>query len=598
MLSYIIDFHAHVKKYPTHFCKKIHIACGIIEKLLKRKDIKYCESDVIAFEKMASLFYNWKGTKKKIQLDIVQKWIVACVLGIKIKSKDNPNEYLRYFTKCRIFIAKKWGKSVLMSLFAIWALLFDRDRDGAEVYFIAAKKEQAKISYDNVIVYRKQNIEISKRCKEIYADGSKYLYCPDNNGIIRYLSKSKDGLQGKNPTWVFLDEAQEIKDLSVFDAVETGQATRKQPMSISMSTAGITSNSAYHEQYSQAEAILENKDFNGNFIAIFEIDIDDSIDDKKCWIKANPALLDGRPKLEFLEKEYELVKLGEDNRSLNTFIAFHLNRCCDESQTYFTTDLIKKALVNIKLKDYYDTYAYGGVDLSSSVDFTVATVIIPYQHIQDTDIFDFYILQKYFKPKNRIDMDGAKDKVIYSNFMFTKSEDPICKELLHACNGDYMLYEDIAAWFAKLRDEFKITFRKIGYDPQYGTGKFIPCMEDCHFYTEKLEWDGTKLLSRSGEPLSAVRQGWYLSDIIKLLKFLFEKGRIKIDKENKLLAYNLYNTKVLTNKDGLCSVDKKHATGRIDGTISLLCALRVFMTDKEQFQHVLSWSDTVCNKYQ
>jgi phage terminase large subunit-like protein len=486
-----------------------------------------------------------------------------------------------------------------MSLFALWGLIFDRYREGAEIYFIAALKKQAQICFKNVETFIKQRPnDIGKICKVKYRSGDNYVYSDDNNGTIEYLSKSKEGIQGRNPTWVFLDEAQEIKDLSVFDATQTGTASRKQPMTISMSTASITPNSAYHKQYSQAEDLLEQRDFKGVFIAICELDPEDDINNKKCWIKSNPALLYGRPSLDYLEQKYELSKLGEGEDSLPKFIAFHLNRCCDEAQTYFTTDLIKKALVNIKLKDYFDTYAYGGVDLSSSVDFTVATAIIPYQHIEDTDIFDFYILQRYFKPRNRLEMDGTKDKIIYSNFMFTKSEDPICKELLYACNGDYMLYEDIAAWFAKLRDEYNVAFRKIGYDPQYGTGKFIPCMEDRHFYTEKLEWDGTKLLSRSKEPLSAVRQGWYLSDIIKLLKFLFEKGRIKIDKENKLLAYNLYNTKVLTNKDGLCSVDKKHATGRIDGTISLLCALRVFMTDKELFQHVLSWSNTVCNKYQ
>jgi hypothetical protein len=43
-----------------------------------------------------------------------------------------------------------------------------------------------------------------------------------------------------------------------------------------------------------------------------EIDIDDSIDDKKCWIKANPALLDGRPKLEFLELVKLLDEKGEN----------------------------------------------------------------------------------------------------------------------------------------------------------------------------------------------------------------------------------------------------------------------------------------------
>jgi phage terminase large subunit-like protein len=449
---------------------------------------------------------------------------------------------------------------------------------------LATKKEQAKICYDNVTVFRKQNIEIQKRCKEIYADGSKYIFSPDNNGTIKYLSSSKNGLQGKNPTWAFLDEAQEVKDMSVIEAVRTGMATRKQPMFVSMSTAGVTPNSAYHSQYSQIEAMCEQKKFDDKlrvFFAVFEIDIDDSIDDKKCWIKANPALLDGRPKLEFLEKEYELAKIGEDNRSLPTFIAFHLNRSCDDASSFYDTNEIKNGRREITSELYYDTYAVLGVDLSTTTDLTCCSCLIPYKHEDEDNTYSFITLQRYFMPKNRLEKNSNTDKVIYNNFTMTKSKDEVCQNLLHLSQGDCVNYSDIVDFILELRDKYKIAIVKIGYDLALSS-QFVCRMIENGFSVEEKKFDGNKkLVSRSIGELTDIRQGKYLSEPIKQSKMLFEQGRIFYDTTNALLPYCCSNAKVLVDKDGRYEIVKKESRGRIDGIISWLTAYQAFLSVKD-----------------
>lgn len=568
----------------------------MVEKLLKDKRIEYCESDVNAFMDMAKMFKHWKGTTKRIELDMVQKWIVACVLGIKIQDKNG--DWVRYFKECRIFVAKKFGKSVLMALFAMWGLLFDKHREGAEVYCIATKKEQAKIVLENVRVYRKQNPQIAKICKEVYEAGDKYIFCDDNNGVIKALSSSKNGLQGKNPSWVMFDEAQEVKDFEVIEAVRTGMATRKQPMFVSMSTAGVTPDSAYHQMYSQIEVMCEQKKFDDKarvFFAVFEIDITDSIDDKSCWIKANPSLLDGRPTLEHLEREYALAKIGDGDKSLPKFIAFHLNRSCDGAHVFYSQDLLKNSLIEISTEHYYDSYAYGGVDLSETTDFTVATAIIPYRHI-NSEVYDFYVLQRYFKAENRLEKDSDTDRVIYKEFMNTKSNDPLCNELLYACKGDTVRFHDVAEWFRMLRDEYKICFRKIGYDKAWAnTWLTIMTEFDPPFTIEKVDWENRKLIGFDDGQLTIVAQGHKLSDVIKLSKALFEENRIKIDKHNKMLLFCLSNVKVVSDKDNQLAISKRQSNGRIDGAASLMCALRAWTRDKSEFEHILQYSD--CNKY-
>lgn len=488
--------------------------------------------------------------------------------------------------------------SVLMALFAMWGLLFDKHREGAEVYCIATKKEQAKIVLENVRVYRKQNPQITKICKEVYESGDKYIFCDDNNGVIKALSSSKNGLQGKNPSWVMFDEAQEVKDFEVIEAVRTGMATRKQPMFVSMSTAGVTPDSAYHQMYSQIEVMCEQKKFDDKarvFFAVFEIDITDSIDDKACWIKANPSLLDGRPTLEHLEREYALAKIGDGDKSLPKFIAFHLNRSCDGAQTYFDTAKLKACTIDITEEMIRDCYGYGGSDLAEFTDLCCSTTLIPYQHANDENVFDFIVLQRYFAAEKRIQKKSETDKVIYNNFLHTKSKFAESIELLHLCSGDIVDFNTVAMDYKYLADNYEILYRKIGYD-KWKSGQFLLSMSELGFTEEKrIHSSDGSLTMRDDGVMTEVRQGKFLSEMIKLLKVLIDNGRLKFDKTNALLAMCCANAKVSSDKDNLLQVEKQKSTGRIDGLLSLLCALMAFTCDKENFiKNILPYSD--CNK--
>ena len=602
-IKYIDDFHKLTKDNPKHFCKKIHASVFMIEKLLKQKDIEYKESDVNAFMNMTNMFRHWKGSTKKIELDITQKWIVACILGIKTKDKDG--DWVRYFKECRIFVAKKFGKSVLMALFALWGLLFDRDREGAEIYCVATKKSQSKIVLDNCRVYRKQHKEISKLCREVYEAGDKHIFCDDNNGTIKAMSSSKEGLQGTNSTWCLFDEAQEVKDLTVIEAVRTGMATRKQPMLVAMSTAGVTPNSAYHQMYSQIEIMCDRKKFDDKmrvFFAVFELDVLDSIDDRKVWIKANPALLDGRPTLDHLEKEYALAKMGDGESSLPRFIAFHMNRSCDEAQTFYDSETVNKMFCEYGLDKTRGQMAFGGVDLSSYADFMVCTAIFPFRHIGEEDIYDFYVLQQYFKAENRLEKDSEQDKIAYKNFLETKSKNLLCVELLKLCQGDANHPRYAADWFKMLRDDYDVYFQKIGYDPEYYPAPFL---DEIQQYSNSGKYSFThEVVNFSENPptrdrgiLTKVKgKSGALSDLIKLSKMHLENKRLKVDSHNKMLGYCMSNIKVTVDNDNKMAIVKKNARGRIDGIMSLLYAMRAYDCWKEQFKHDIQYGNF--NKYQ
>ena len=168
MISWINDFIDKVNKYPSRYNKCIKNQCRLIKELLSRKDIKYKETDPIAFEEFCRLFTHQKGdwAGKPFELDDVQKFAVACVMGIKYYD-SKYNMWLRYFRHFNLFVARKWGKSFFASAFILWFLKLDRE-NGAEVKIIAENKEQSSRLFKTVWASVKTNPILMKYFKKRY----------------------------------------------------------------------------------------------------------------------------------------------------------------------------------------------------------------------------------------------------------------------------------------------------------------------------------------------------------------------------------------------------------------------------------------------
>lgn len=597
MLNYITDFHSYVKSHPNQFSKSIKDLCSMLDKLLKEKWIFYKEADVIAFEKFCGWFKHEEGewAGNKIELSFEQKWIIAATLGIKVYN-EKLKKHVRFFRQLVIYVAKKWGKTTIIALLEGWMMFADKE-PGAQVYNFAYNENQALILFNKVASFIKKNELLKKLIVSKREGHKKILVCEKYNAKMGYGSKAPKGKDGVNPNCVAIDEDHEITNLKLYGDNISAMALRSQPLLISISTAGTTRNSLHSSIYSKAKAILSTGKFTKNtrmLPVIFELDIDDKIEDEKCWIKANPGIYEDRPPVEYLREQLHLAKTGEEN--METFISKHMNRSCDDAQTYYDTNKLKACTINITEDMIRDCYAYGGVDLAEFTDLCCDTTLIPFQHKDNPTVFDFVVIQKYYAAENRIDKKTDTDKVIYNNFLHTKSEFIECSELLHLCSGDIVDFKDVAKNYKHMSDTYEILYRKIGYD-KWKSGQFLLSMNELGFTEEKRihSADGS-LTMRDEGVMTEVRQGKFLSDMIKLLKVLIEDGRLKFDKTNALLAMCCANAKVSpADKDNLIQVEKQKSNGRIDGLMSLLCALMAFTCDKENLiKNILPYSD--CNK--
>lgn len=580
MLTWITDYCDYVKnKRPQDFGEDIHQLVKLIEKLLKRKDIEYKESDPIMFEKFCRFLKHKEGewAGKSFILNQEQKFITACLLGIK-QYNNNAEMWLRYFREVNIFVARKWGKTLFISALALWFLGFDKEK-GAFGTVLAENARQSKKLYDLVCRAAKEDI-----FKDIFKEfrKEKILRCLKNEGEFTYLSGREKGKDGDNNSFFILDEAHEVTNYNQYTSKVTGQGARRQPVSIVISTAGVVLDSVYEKLLERDKDILNKTKFEDEervLPIIYDVDETDDPSDCRCWIKANPSMNEGRPTLEFLQGQY--AKMKNDPILYSQFLSKHLNRQISASISYFDMPTIKKSGVTFKDSEIVNTYAVGGLDLSETTDLCNATLFILGEDAK------IRIIQAYFIAQNCLERNSKKDKENYQYMTNCPSEVEVIKKLVIITNGNYVDQRAVMDWFCYCRDTLQIRILKIGYD-RWMSKEFINLGAERGFLHEEVikNEDGTE--TRNFETLTAVAQGGYtLSSAIKVVKSLFADNRMYYDKTNKLLPYCFYNLKIKIDTNNNLTPHKNKSTGHIDGAIGIFNAFVAYQRAKEIYQTIL-----------
>lgn len=134
----------------------------------------------------------------------------------------------------------------------------------------------------------------------------------------------------------------------------------------------------------------------------------------------------------------------------------------------------------------FDSYAVGGVDLSSTTDLTCATCLILKNGIK-------YVLQQYFIPSQNLEHKIKDDKIPYDVWEQ--------RGLVTVCDGAKVNYTDVTEWYLKLNSEYEISTAFIGYDP-WNSNYWIDEMKSCGFEMIEIR-QGAKTMSNPMKNLEA-----------------------------------------------------------------------------------------------
>lgn len=158
----------------------------------------------------------------------------------------------------------------------------------------------------------------------------------------------------------------------------------------------------------------------------------------------------------------------------------------------------------------YDSYAIGGVDLSSTTDLTCATCLIVKGGMK-------YVMQQYFIPSQYLEKKIRDDKIPYDIW----NE----KGYVTICDGAKVNYTDVTEWYLKLQNDYEISTVYIGYDPW-----------NSNYWIDEMKSVGFEMLE--------VRQGAKtMSNPMKQLEADLQEKKINYN-NNPVLKWCLTNTEV------------------------------------------------------
>lgn len=357
-------------------CKDTQLAC-----IRHLRDIKRSiEDDEFSY------VYKPKRAKKVIQfievlpdtkgkfnkLALFQKFIVSMVRGWFTEEDD----YLR-FNKAFISMARKGGKSLLVSGLTLYSFLFDREpAEGRQIFCAANDKKQASIVFNMVakqlMYFISQVPELKKDVKKV----RELLQHTKDGSYVMPLSRDTGAVDGFEPFLAVIDEYHAAKTNEMLELIQSGQGNLMQSLIFIISTAGFNLNAPmYMDEWPYAKEILADTYRDEQYFAIiFEQDGEEEWQDKTMWAKSNPLINESddlKEQIEdFLQKRVdEAVKKGTMFRVLVKNFNYWMQA---SEESYLDFNDWKKNETDFDIKG---TKTYIGLDLSRADDLTAVSFI-------------------------------------------------------------------------------------------------------------------------------------------------------------------------------------------------------------------------------
>jgi phage terminase large subunit-like protein len=467
----------------------------------------------------------------KIYYFILEPWqcfIICNIYGLYVKSTDR-----RKYKYAYIELARKNGKSELVTALALYHLLFDED---AGVVVSANSKDQAKnVDFKKCKQFASQ-LDRKKKHIRHYYNSLKYK---DGELIVTASDASK--LDGLNTSFAIIDELHEAPSNLMYNVIKSSMGSRLQPLFVVITTSGFDTSSFCYQLRSYCTDILSGiADDASQFAIIYTLPEDADYTNPTNWIMANPNV-NISVLSEFIESEVNKAVNFEAER--NGVLVKHMNQWlkANTDEDWIEEQYVVNAMEDITIDDdrFKELDVYCGVDLSSISDITAVSY-----HLQHDN--KIYFFNNYYIPEDSINSNINKD-------MFRNAA---ANGHLHITSGNVVDYSCILQDILKVNDKHLIQL--VSYDKWNSTQFAIDATQA-----------GLKLIPYSQTAGS-------LNKPIKEFQKLIMSGGIVLQK-NILTKWMIGNVIIKQNVMGNLSIDKSSRSKKIDGVASMLNSLGAYL---------------------
>lgn len=477
--------------------------------------------------------HHSEGRSDLLKLELWQKACVSAIFGI-----IGADGY-RQFREVFIIVARKNGKTLFAAAVIAYMAYLDGEY-GAKIYCLAPKLDQADLVFDAFYQIVQADVELGD--PDLTKKRRSDIYIKKLNTSIRRLAFNSKKSDGFNPHLAVCDEIEAWmgdQGLKQYEVMKSALGARKQPLILSISTAGYISDSIYDELFTRSTAFLNGGDELRLLPFLYIIDDIEKWDDLTELRKSNPNL-GVSVQEDFYQEEIKVAR-----RSLSKKAEF-LTKYCNIKQNSSVAwlefqDVDAASGEELQLEEFKGCYCVAGIDLSQTTDLSAASIVIERGG-------ELYIFTHFFMPEDRYKKAIEEEGIPYNIYQ---------QQGYLTVSGEHFVdYRDIFNWLVMLVKKYKIRPLKIGYD-RYSAQYLIQDLSSAGFHTDD------------------VFQGTNLSPLLKEFEGLLKDGKIHIG-TNNLLKMHMMNVAVQINSgDGRMKPVKIEPRMHIDGFVSVIDAFTV-----------------------
>ena len=534
MNNYINEYYQKIKDGSLVAGKWIIALYEYIQEGLQAKSFFYdAKKANKAIKFIENYCHHSKGRNDLIKLELWQKALISTIFGIV------DDKGLRQFREVVLIISRKQGKSLIAAAIIEYMTFMD-DEFGAETYCIAPKVEQADIVYSCFFQMCQQEEEIKAMIRSRKSD----LYVESSNSSVKKIAFNAKKSDGFNPHLVVCDEIAAWpgeQGKKQYEVMKSALGARKQPILLSVSTAGYINEGIYDELLVRGTRFLSGGSKEKRLLPVLY-----TIDDITKWndineiAKANPNLGVS------VSVDYMLEEIAIAEQSLSKKAEFLCKYCCikqNSSSAWLTSNAIEKAFLNkeLKMEDFRNCYCVGGIDLSQTTDLTSACLVIEKDGILN-------VISHFWLPVEKLQDAIARDSLPYDEY--------IQRGWLTVAGENFVDYQSVYDWFVEAVTTYQLLPLKVGYD-RYSSQYLVQSMEGFGFNMDD------------------VFQGYNLTGVIYEMEGLVKDKTLKFSK-NDLMKVHLYDTALDSDtRNGRVKICKVSNKAHIDGVAAVLDALCV-----------------------
>ncbi len=476
--------------------------------------------------------HHSEGRSDTIKLELWQKAFVSVVFGVLDASGN------RQFREVVLIVARKNGKTLFASAIISYCTFLDGEY-GAKTYCVAPKLDQADLVYEAFFQSTVAEPELARRIKRRKSD----LYVESSNSSVKKIAFNAKKSDGFNPSLTVCDEIASWpgdQGLKQYEVMKSALGARRQPLILSISTAGYVNEGIYDELMKRATRFLLGDSRETRLAPfLYMIDEIDKWNDINELRKSNPNL-GVSVSVDYLLEEIAIAEGSLSKRA--EFIVKYCNLKQSSSQAWLPTEAVARCSGSpLLLEDCRSSYCVGGIDLSRTTDLTACVAVVELDG-------RLRVFAHFFLPAEKLEEATARDGLPYAIY--------VQRGWLTLSGENFVDYHDCFDWFRMLVEQYEILPLKIGYD-RY-TAQYL--VQDMAAY---------------GFQMDDVFQGFNLTPVIRETEGLIKDGIFDFG-DNDLLKAHLLNTGMKVEVDsGRMRPVKISVTDHIDGCAALLDAMTV-----------------------